>query len=177
MRPPAHARTSRLTADALAAVQSWEQLWQTPGLAERISITVSTRLRTTLARCLPAHGRVVLSDTLLGGSKARLREVLCHEVAHVAVYRRHGRTVSPHGAEWAQLVRLAGYTPATRTASRRLGDVEWWTRPAQHQVVHTCPVCHTRRFARRAVSRWRCAECVAAGLSGELVVTRAPIPR
>jgi ribosomal protein L37AE/L43A len=44
--------------------------------------------------------------------------------------------------------------------------------PSRYTVVHTCPVCHSRRFARRVMRAWRCRTCVDAGLSGELIATR-----
>jgi hypothetical protein len=43
-----------------------------------------------------------------------LEEVLCHELAHVAVYRLHGRAVRPHGPEWKGLVAAAGFKPRAR---------------------------------------------------------------
>lgn len=129
-------------------------------------------MRSTLGRATPATGRVVLNAALLDGTESKLLEVLCHELAHVAAHRRYGATVRPHGAEWAAFVRQAGYAAVTRVEgqSSRLTP----TAPAagRYPVVHMCPVCHTRRFARRAVPRWRCAECVAAGLGGELTVIR-----
>jgi ribosomal protein L37AE/L43A len=42
------------------------------------------------------------------------------------------------------------------------------------RYLHWCPVCHSRRFARRPMARWRCAECVDAGLPGALQITRLP---
>jgi ribosomal protein L37AE/L43A len=40
--------------------------------------------------------------------------------------------------------------------------------------THTCPVCHFSRTARRAMPSWRCPECTAAGLGGELQVQSVP---
>ncbi|HLE72474.1 MAG TPA: hypothetical protein VJH87_22540 [Vicinamibacteria bacterium] len=37
---------------------------------------------------------------------------------------------------------------------------------------HRCPVCQLFRAARRLMSRWRCAACVASGLEGRLSITR-----
>jgi predicted SprT family Zn-dependent metalloprotease len=105
--------------------------------------------------------------------------VLCHEVAHVVAYRR-ARAVGappprPHGAEWAALVRDAGYRPAVRASSSLIEGIRPRTRAASSRVVvHICPVCHVRRVASRAVSAWRCSACVAAGLDGRMEVVRMP---
>lgn len=40
--------------------------------------------------------------------------------------------------------------------------------------THTCPVCHFTRTARRAMPGWRCPECTAAGLGGELRIQSVP---
>lgn len=148
----------------------WERKWHVPGLVESLSIRFSARLRATLGRSEPKTGRVLLHTLLREAPKSMLREVLCHEAAHVAAYRLYGKRIQPHGAEWKALVRLAGYSPTVRhslgSASRARRSRERFT------TVHTCPVCQTRRFARRPVPRWRCAECVAAGLDGHLEITR-----
>jgi SprT protein len=159
------------------AIVGWESIWQTPGLARLTRVMFSPRLERSLGRCVPATGRVTLTTRLRGGSRERLLETLCHEVAHVAAYILHGGTARPHGPEWAALVRAAGFDPGTHarrrrgaakpTTKRRLRD-----RPWRFTVVHTCPVCHSRRYARRVMSAWRCRTCVEAGLSGELTPTR-----
>ena len=153
-------------------VEQWARLWELPALASAVSVAFSRRLRTTLGRSTPATRRVVMNAALLDGADARLLEVLCHELAHVATYLRYGAAARPHGPEWAALVRQAGYPPATHAAVSTVRRAASAPRPQHYSVVHTCPVCQTRRFARRPVRRWRCAECVAAGLPGELTVTR-----
>lgn len=101
-----------------------------------------------------------------------IREVLCHELAHLAVYLRHGAAARPHGPEWRGLVEQAGYVPRRR-APRVLGADR---APARRRMTarfeHRCPVCQAVRIARTATLRWRCAECVADGLDGDLIVTR-----
>ena len=160
-------RRPRLT----GAIREWEQLWNAPGLADHVSVVFSSRLSRTLGRSAPASGIVTLHASLLKGSRGRLIDVLCHETAHVATYMRHGRRARAHGREWAKLVTAAGFEPR---ASRRavLKEARTPVPSDRYPVVHVCSVCQSRRFARRAVPAWRCAECVAAGLSGELVVTR-----
>lgn len=159
-----------------AALRSWGRLWKDPELPRQLSVTFSRRLRVTLGRCTPATGRVVLSERLKSGSASRLLEVLCHEAAHVAAFRRHGRGAAPHGEEWAALVRQAGFSPASTAVAEKKARKPAKTR-ASYPFAHVCPVCHTRRYARRPVSRWRCAECVSAGLDGKLMVERVPAGR
>jgi predicted SprT family Zn-dependent metalloprotease len=68
--------------------------------------------------------------------KGILEEVLCHELAHVAVYRLHGRSVRPHGPEWKRLVRQVGFGAATHVqgdrrvwpSSMRRGKQDWGKR-------------------------------------------------
>jgi predicted SprT family Zn-dependent metalloprotease len=154
-----------------SAFAYWQRLWRTPGLTRRASVTFSRRLRATAGRCTPATGRIVLSAALLDGPETRLVEVLCHEAAHLAAHLRHGRAASSHGKDWAALVVKAGFEPERRirlpiAQSKRSAP------RGRYSVLHTCPVCQTIRPAKRAVPQWRCAECVAAGLTGELIITR-----
>jgi SprT protein len=158
---------------------SWEPTWRTPGLANLTRVTFSPRLERSFGRCVPATGRVTLTTRLRRGSRERLLETLCHEVAHVAAYMLHGTAARPHGPEWAALVRAAGFDPGTHARPRHGA----WkppkrrprAKPPRFTVVHTCPVCHSRRFARRVISAWRCRPCVDAGLSGELTAKRVDV--
>jgi len=90
-------------------VEGWMRLWGVPGLEERLDIRYSGRLTRSLGRCHPAHGLVRLKRSLADGDPALLREVVCHEVAHAAVFAIHRRRVRPHGKEWGALMRAAGY--------------------------------------------------------------------
>jgi predicted SprT family Zn-dependent metalloprotease len=158
------------------AIVGWESAWNVPGLSGLTRITFSPRLQRALGRCVPSTGRVTLTTRLRRGSRDRLLETLCHEVAHVAAYMLHGNTTRPHGPEWAALFRAAGFDPGTH-ARRRRGTPKALNRPVRDKpprftVVHSCPVCHSRRYARRRMSTWRCRSCVDAGLSGELTAAR-----
>ena len=44
------------------------------------------------------------------------------------------------------------------------------------RFLHRCPVCDFSRVAARPVRSWRCADCVAAGLGGNLVITEKRAP-
>lgn len=153
-------------------IRTWAHLWRVAGLETQVTVAFSQRLRRSLGRCAPAAGRVVLHPSLRDAEPSRLDEVLCHEVAHVAAYRLYGRAVRPHGPEWRQLVELAGYHAAVRAPGPARLQRHTPTRQATLSYEHRCPVCHSARLARRPVRRWRCAECVAAGLDGEMLVTR-----
>jgi predicted SprT family Zn-dependent metalloprotease len=170
--------------DALAihaGVTRLALLWDEPALPALVTVRLSTRLRTALGLCRPASGRIVLNAQQLAATPALLPEVLCHELAHVVVHRRHGRRAVPHGPEWQALVRAAGYTPSTalRVTVSSADATNTGTRPRatrSRTVLHHCPVCHTQRLAKRAVRQWRCAECQAAGLEGQLEITPLGLP-
>lgn len=155
-------------------IARWVDLWGLPGLGQRLRVVFSSRFRTSLGRCFPSTGEVRLASFLLEGPDDLLREALCHEVAHAAVYEKFRRRVKPHGEEWRALMRAAGYQPRVRIPADELvrrgcrsRNVSLWE--------HRCPVCQTRRLARTRVSRWRCAACRHVGLEGQLeVVQLAP---
>ncbi|MFH1763631.1 MAG: SprT family zinc-dependent metalloprotease [Gemmatimonadota bacterium] len=94
--------------------QQWAELWGLPGLTESVTVEFSGRLRSSLGNCRPIQGRIRLAAHLENGNGELLEEVLCHELAHVAVYRLHGRRVRPHGPEWRKLVSAAGFEARAR---------------------------------------------------------------
>jgi predicted SprT family Zn-dependent metalloprotease len=155
-------------------LRRWGDIWGVPELAGSVEIGFSSRLRRSLGRCRPAAGRISLHSDLQHSLRHRFPEVLCHEAAHIAVYKLFGVGARPHGAEWATLVEAAGFEASTHSTEPLLPH----DRPPAFSGVleyeHRCPVCHAVRFARRPVPRWRCAECLESGLSGEFVVTHRP---
>ena len=153
-------------------VNTWSKLWGLPDLSATISISFSSRLRSTLARCRPAHARVVLRADLRNADPSFIAEVLCHEVAHVATYRLHGRSAAPHGKEWCALVRAAGFEPRVRTCGNAPAEKPRRQHASGNLYEHRCPVCQIIRVARRPVVNWRCAECLDAGLEGALLITQ-----
>ena len=92
----------------------WSSIWEVPSLLDRVEIRFNPRLRRSLGRCDTTSGWVSLHPGLEHGSTALLQEVLCHELAHMAVRLTVRRRVRPHGAEWARLMRTAGYVPRAR---------------------------------------------------------------
>lgn len=89
-------------------------LWGVPEIAVELSVEYSTRMTRSLGRAYPERCLVRIAAPLRHGPAEFLDEILCHEAAHVAVFRLHGRSARPHGPEWQGLVRLAGYEPSTR---------------------------------------------------------------
>lgn len=152
-------------------VGAWVILWGVPDLKRFVTFSFSGSLRGTLARCRPAEGRIVLRECLSGSLRQQLEEALCHELAHVAVYRLYGRRVRPHGLEWQALMRLAGFEPRTRVFQTTLNSKSSIDTLPRRIFEHRCPVCQAVRAARRPITNWRCAQCMDAGLDGTLAIT------
>lgn len=155
------------------------ELWSVPDLPTSATLEFSDRMSTSLGRCMPKRRVVRLHAGLQGESDDLVREVLSHELAHLVVYLRFGRRAKPHGSEWQHLVSLAGFEPRRRAARVFPGRDR---RPARQpdglergattrHFEHRCPVCQSVRVARTSTQRWRCAECVADGLDGKLIIT------
>jgi predicted SprT family Zn-dependent metalloprotease len=152
--------------------------WKVPRAALAVQFVVNSRLRRSVARYL-RKARVIQLGPRFFSVSSRHEEILCHELAHAAVDFVYGTRAKVHGPEWRQLVEAAGYHPAAQAAFTSLAS-----RAASRQVaktprsfpgtvyVHRCPVCQMVRRARRPVPQWRCAACVAAGLSGTLQITK-----
>lgn len=151
----------------------WGARWGLPDLWSQIDLRFSTRLTRALGRCRPSSGRITLQASLQS-SPERMIEVLCHEAAHIAVYQLFGPEVKPHGPEWHRLVQQAGFRPEVRAREPGSAGPRATPTPAILPYEHRCPVCQSVRFARRPVRSWRCAECLDAGLEGELTITRIP---
>ena len=152
-------------------IQKWASLWGLPGLPNSVHFHLSLRLKTALARCLPDQRLVRLNPVLLEASnRSLLPEVLCHELAHIAVHQLNGRRHSPHGPEWQSLVRTAGFEPQVRLALKNSKPEK--RRRSTARFEHRCPVCQAVRYSTRRVRTWRCEACHRDGLAGELVITR-----
>lgn len=89
-------------------------LWGAPEIAPRIRVELSTRMTRSLGRAYPERRLIRIAAPLLRGPAPFLDEVLCHEAAHIVVFEKHGRAAKPHGAEWKNLMQVAGFEPATR---------------------------------------------------------------
>ena len=157
--------------------ERWADLWALPGLTDSVTVEFTRRFRSSLGQCRPMEGRIRLAAHLAeNGNEDLFEELLCHELAHVAVYRLHGRAVRPHGPEWKELVAAAGFKPRARF-DRAEGRFPPRSQKPRARWEHQCPVCQATRMAGRPVRNWRCAECHEAGRSGKLIITRIPAER
>jgi SprT protein len=159
------------------SLDRWLLLWDVPHLESGSRIEWSPRLTRSLGRCYPDKRLIRIASSLQGLEGAPdglLQEVLCHEMAHLAVRELHGRSVRPHGAEWKALVVAAGFEPRTRLPSPSEVREPRRRHRSRYLYVHRCPVCQLSRAARRSMRRWRCAACVGSGLEGRLTITRYP---
>ena len=154
-----------------AWLADWAAVWRVPDLPSRVNIVFSARLQNSLGRCAPHAGVIRLNPGLLDGDPAALREVVCHEAAHVATWLLHGRRARAHGREWKELIRLAGYEPRVRWAEAAVPESVRVRRRPSAVYVHTCPVCRAHWVARRVVAAWRCGTCRGAGREGRLTVS------
>lgn len=143
-----------------------------------VTVVHNPRLRTTVARYLPRDKRLEVSTA---AAKARHPErVLVHELAHAAAVELYGCRVRPHGKEWEALVEAAERAGlATRTRQRAVATKPTNpahptkpTKPTTARYTHTCPVCQFRSIAKRRVTTWRCPDCYAAGLPGDLAIEK-----
>ena len=146
-----------------------------PDLARGLSIVPGRRMRRSLGRCEPATGTIRLHPQLYDERVELFREVLCHEVAHVAVHRLHGRRAKPHGAEWAALMHSVGFAPrATVDVGTLSKTLQRASRP-RYAYLHRCPTCDARHRAGRVVRTWRCRKCHDAGRGGKLEIIRMTV--
>jgi predicted SprT family Zn-dependent metalloprotease len=154
---------------ATESIATWGLLWGIEDFNSRVRIGISSRMRRSLARCVPARGEIRVSASLLTGEPLLL-EVLCHEAAHIAVHLLHGPACRPHGSEWRRLMTAAGYEPHARLEIK--DEIATPPPPPGQTYEHRCPVCQTVYRARRPMQYWRCSDCVAAGLDGRLEISR-----
>lgn len=153
--------------DCIVAGNEYLTAWNAGHLVDEISITVSNRLKTSLGVAYGARREVRLHRHLAECDPKLIKEVLCHELAHLVVFERFGRRVRPHGAEWKAFMRAAGYKPRATVSLAGLPIVfpsTWY----QHQ----CPRCRASRPARRRMNGWRCARCLNLGLDGLLTIQK-----
>ena len=151
-------------------LEEWARTWSMPELPQHTRFETSSRLKTSLGRCQPQSGRVRIHPALLDEPEAMLREVLCHEAAHVAVHLRHGRAASPHGKEWRQLMSDAGYQPRARIHVNGLSESMRAALTPKVLFEHNCGGCGMSRLAQRRMTAWRCRTCWTAGRGGKLTI-------
>lgn len=104
--------------------------------------------------------------------------VLCHEVAHLAVFRLHGSKAAIHGSEWQHLLSTSGFKARrgliignTSVGNTSVGNT------SEVRYIHACPVCQATRTAKRPHHLWYCVACRQAGLEGLLVIHSRPVKK
>src|SRR5256885_16480347 len=80
-------------------LQHWAKLWRVPDLPDHIIFRHNARLRTTIARWVIESNCLEVSTRFFELRRDH-REILCHELAHAAALKTHGRAIRPHGSEW-----------------------------------------------------------------------------
>jgi predicted SprT family Zn-dependent metalloprotease len=144
------------------------KLWKLPKLANLINISYSARLTKSLGRARVDSRNINLNCKLISTDEALVKEVLCHELAHIAVYEKYGPNRKPHGNEWSSLIKQAGFSPRTHISFEFSPQDNSQITPRRYS--HICPICQAERIANRKLKKWRCASCAAAGLESELII-------
>jgi predicted SprT family Zn-dependent metalloprotease len=152
-------------------LERWLERWGTPSLSKSLRIEFSPRLRRAFGRCYQDERLIRLTPSLRDTQSHLLAEILCHEAAHAAVYERHGAEARPHGEEWEEMMRVAGFEPRVRIPVAVRNTLP---EGAKDRVVylHRCPVCDLSRHAARPMHNWRCRTCVSTRSQGQLVIRR-----
>lgn len=166
-------RANRLSTDLLSEAlkrraNSWIHQWCVPTLLEQISVRRNNLLRTTVARWREKMKCLELGPKFFRMTK-RQDEILCHELAHAAALKIHGRGILSHGPEWHALITAVGYSPiSVLKISKSSSMVSRRNKSSWYE--HRCTVCHAVRFAKKPMRQWRCAECSQDGLQGLLKI-------
>ena len=149
-------------------ISRWGEVWGVADLPERITITLSTRLKKTLGRVRPMSGVVTLNAKLASVQRSVFLEVLCHEVAHVVAYILHGSQAKPRGPEWRALVSAVGYKPSTSMNARWLPDPATEEAHLGKREHYRCSVCQADYFVSRRSSHLYCEACIQNGVTVRL---------
>jgi SprT protein len=158
--------------DIAADAHAWFASWQLAPVAATVRIRFSPRMFRAIGRAAPYRRLVTFAVGVREMAPALVREVLAHELAHVAAYELHGAGIRPHGAEWAALMRAAGFVPRVRFADAEAIALVRARATLPVRYLHLCPVCAASRIAARRMPRWRCGACYARGRDGLLEITR-----
>jgi predicted SprT family Zn-dependent metalloprotease len=161
---PKDKRASQLPSHMTEDCEHFCALWCIEHVLNDLSVSFSTRMTRSLGRTNVRTRTIRLNARLT--SSPILTDVLCHELAHIADYELHGPDRPPHSDEWRQLVVTAGYVPRLKMPMDLIGSRS----PSTRTYVHRCVVCGAERTAKRRMNRWRCGECRANGLPGELEI-------
>lgn len=102
-------RIRRVLQRAAASVAPlWEQAGYSTPSHQAVDVLLNARFRRRLATVDCEARRIALRADAAVWPPRLLREVLVHELAHLAVHARHANQVRAHGPEWQALMDLAG---------------------------------------------------------------------
>jgi SprT protein len=130
--------------------------WGAEALLKKASVVYNPRLRTTLGRAILQAMRVELNPHLLNDHPGELVPTLAHELAHLVVYRRHGR-VAPHGQQFRHLMAQVGLS-AQATHELNVEHVRR-RRRRKYLYLHRCSDCGYSFVARRPRRNCYCKAC------------------
>lgn len=153
------------------ALQQWGDGWQVADLSACTTVRFSTRMTRSFGRALYPQCQITIAARLLHGDSDLVREVLCHEFAHLGAHHLHGPAIAPHGDQWRALVGQAGFAPRV-TLPDDPASAPYQPRPRPY--LHRCVRCGAARRAVRAMPGWRCARCVRARRSGFVQIEWLP---
>jgi len=105
-----------------ALCATWAAVWGFE-IPEPFDVAYSRRMTRSLGLAYPTRNRIRLAAWLVGAPTEFRDEVLCHELAHLAVHHMHGPRCRPHGAEWRAFITAAGYSPRHAIPVEDLPDV------------------------------------------------------
>lgn len=158
--------------DIAADARAWFAGWQLAPLAATVRVRFSARMFRAIGRCAPYRRQVTFAVGVREMTPVLVREVLAHELAHIAAYELHGAAIRPHGPEWGALMRAVGFVPRVRFADAEAIALVRARARLPVRYLHQCPVCRAGRVAARRMPRWRCGACYAVGGDGLLEITR-----
>lgn len=161
----------RISRQAVRLRRQWARKWRIPELRDAGGLQFNPRLTRTVARWVLATRHLEVGSRFFESDRNHAA-ILCHEYAHAAVVLRFGPAVRPHGIEWQQFVRAAGFEPVARHRVVPPAAIRSPSRGRVRPVTfeHRCLVCQSVRLGRRKMTRWRCAQCVQDGLFGGLSI-------
>ena len=161
----------RISRQAVHLRRQWARKWPIPELRDAGRLQFNPRLTRTIARWVLATRRLEVGSRFFESDRNQTA-ILCHEYAHAAAVLRFGPAVRPHGIEWQQFIQAAGFEPVARHRGVPPAAIRSPGRRRVRSVMfeHRCLVCQSVRLGRRKMTRWRCAQCVQDGLSGDLSI-------
>lgn len=150
---------STIPADSQKRLRRWLRRWGTPELARSLRVEFSPRLVRAFGRCYQQDRLIRLTPSLRTSQAWLLDEILCHEAAHAAVWHLHRDRARPHGEEWKEMMRAAGFRPRVRLPFVVARPP---ARGPAFEVVR-CAVCERAcRVTRKGSAKPRCTACAGA---------------